>query len=428
MKIALVSALIGLSTMASAANFNGYIVKLKEGSQAFTEKSFQALGNVEALNVSFGNFVKLDSNLLEGSKALDELSNHPDVLYVEPNYIYSINPVVEKNSENISDRMYSKQWGLKNTGKNSGGWVRRGKAGEDINAEKAWEITKGSKDIIVAVIDTGIDYNHPDLKENLLVNEAELNGQEGIDDDGNGYVDDVYGYDFANKDGNPTDGHSHGTHCAGVIGASHNNEGIRGVMANVKLLGIKFLSDSGSGETVNAIYSIEYAMKRGAHILSNSWGGGAKSEALKEAIQAAADQGIIFVAAAGNSYSNNDSRPTYPASYKVDNIITVGSMDGKGKKSGFSNYGEKSVHIFAPGSDILSTVKNGGYKKMSGTSMATPFVSGILGLLLSQERGMSVENAKERLLSTAVRTRALNGKSQTGRADAYKMLTNNRQN
>jgi len=423
MKKTLIAALLGASTVATAANFNGYIVKLKDGSQAFTEKSFQSAGPVKALDFSFGNYVKIDSNLPEGSKSLMAIANHPDVEYVEPNFIYSVLPVKSEAVEKaVSDAQYSKQWGLKNTGRNSGGWFSSGKKGEDINAEKAWTITKGSKDIIVAVIDTGIDYNHPDLKNNLLVNDAELNGTEGVDDDGNGYVDDIYGYDFANKDGDPLDGHSHGTHCAGVIGASHNSQGIAGVMANVKMLGIKFLTDRGSGESVDAISSIEYAMKRGAHIMSSSWGGGEKSQALKDAIQAASDKGILFVAAAGNSRSDNDARPTYPANYQVDNVITVGAMDGKGNRSSFSNYGAETVHVFAPGSNILSTVKNGGYQKMSGTSMATPFVSGVLGLLLSQNKGMSVESAKERIMATTVRNSGLEGKALAGRVDAYRML------
>ncbi len=423
MKKTLIAALLGASAVANAANFNGYIVKLKDGSEAFANKSFKSISNVKPLNVSFGNFVKIESNLPEGSKSLMDIANHPDVEYIEPNYIYTVNPVKSGAIQKaVSDTKYAQQWGLKNTGKNSGSWWSSGKAGEDINAEKAWKITKGSKDVIVAVIDTGIDYNHPDLKSNLLVNNEELNGEAGVDDDGNGYVDDVYGYDFANKDGDPLDGHSHGTHCAGVIGASHNTQGVAGVMADVKILGIKFLTDRGSGETADAIASIEYAMKRGAHIMSNSWGGGEKSQALEDAIRAASEQGILFVAAAGNSRSDNDARPTYPANYKVENVITVGAMDGKGNRSSFSNYGAETVHVFAPGSNILSTVKNGGYQKMSGTSMATPFVSGVLGLLLSQNKGMSVESAKERIMATTVRNRGLDGKALAGRVDAYRML------
>ncbi|ATH07570.1 hypothetical protein BIY24_06310 [Halobacteriovorax marinus] len=423
MKKVILSCALALSVSAAAQDFNGYIVKFKQGSNLLEQKSFKSLGKVEKLNFSFGQFAKL-SEVNLSNKAMSDLANNPEIEYIEPNWIIKVDPVDSSKEE--LDPKYAQQWGLKNTGRNSGGWFSSGKAGEDVNAEKAWEITKGSKDIVVAVIDTGIDFRHPDLKDQMWTNEAELNGIEGVDDDGNGYVDDIYGYDFANQDGNPTDGHSHGTHCAGVIGASHNSIGVMGVMANVKLMGIKFLTDSGSGETVNAIKSIEYAVKNGAHITSNSWGGGEKSEALKEAIKAAYDAGTMFVAAAGNSRSNNDTRPTYPASYDVEGLITVGAMDGKGNRSSFSNYGKTSVHVFAPGSNILSTVKNGGYKKMSGTSMATPFVSGVLGLLLANEPGITIDQAKERLMESTILNSSLSDYAAAGRVDAYRMLRNER--
>ncbi|WP_372651413.1 S8 family serine peptidase [Halobacteriovorax sp.] len=423
MKKLILSCALALSVNTVAQDFNGYIVKFKKGSKLLEQKAFKSIGDFEKLNLSFGDFAKL-SNVDLSNKAISELMNNPEIEYVEPNWIIKVDPV-DTNKE-ILDPKFSQQWGLVNDGKNSGGWFSRGKAGEDVNAEKAWDITKGSKDIVVAVIDTGIDFTHPDLKDQMWTNDAELNGIEGVDDDGNGFVDDIYGYDFANNDGNPTDGHSHGTHCAGVIGASHNSIGVKGVMANVKLMGIKFLTDSGSGETIGAIKSVEYATKMGAHITSNSWGGGERSEALKEAIQAAQDAGTMFVAAAGNSRADNDARPTYPANYKVDGIVTVGAMDGKGNRSSFSNYGKTSVHVFAPGSNILSTVKNGGYKKMSGTSMATPFVSGVLGLLLANEPGISITEAKERLMESTVLNSSLTKYSAAGRVDAFRMLTNER--
>lgn len=423
MKKVLLSCALAFTFNSVASDFNGYIVKFKEGSKAFNQKSFKSIGDFQPLNFSFGNFATLNGVNLS-NKNVQDLTNHPEVEYVEPNWIIKVNPKIDSTA--VNDPSFAQQWGLQNTGKNSGGWFSSGKKGEDVNAIKAWDITKGNRDIVVAVIDTGIDYRHPDLKENLWVNEAELNGTEGVDDDGNGYVDDTYGYDFANNDGDPMDGHSHGTHCSGVIGAAHNSQGVRGVMANVKLMGIKFLSDSGSGETIGAIKAIEYAVKNGAHITSNSWGGGEKSEALKEAIKAAYDAGTMFVAAAGNERNNNDTKPTYPAAYKVDGIITVGAMDGKGNKASFSNYGKTSVHVFAPGTNILSTVKNGRYQKMSGTSMATPFVSGVLGLLLSHEEGMSIDEAKERLMESTILNRSLGNYAVTGRVDAFRMLKDQR--
>lgn len=423
--ISLISLLLVFSVEAA---HRGYIVKLKNGvnKDAFlSSKSAHNLGHIEKqLSLSFGDFLVVNPG---SEKSLMGLTSNPEIEYIEPNYIIALDTIIDDNKEieAPSDNHFSKQWGLENTGRNSSSWLSRGVKGMDINAKEAWKVTKGDREVRIAVIDTGVDYEHKDLQGNLMINEQELNGTEGVDDDGNGYVDDVYGYDFANKDGSPMDGHGHGTHCAGVIGAVHNNGGVAGVMSNVKILSIKFLSDSGSGETIDAIASIDYAIKRGVHVMSNSWGGGERSEALKESIQRARDAGITFVAAAGNSFSNNDKKPTYPANYQVENVITVAAMSGNGKKSSFSNYGATSVHVMAPGSGILSTVNKNGYQKMSGTSMATPFVSGVVGLLLSHEPNLTPEEVKQRLINTSKVTGALDDVTvSNGRVDAYRALKN----
>jgi subtilisin family serine protease len=344
------------------------------------------------------------------------------VEYIEKDVVYKAiarNPITDF----VDDPKAKDQWALSNVG---GGWFSSGKAGEDINVVKAWEITKGSRDIIVGVIDTGIDHQHKDLKANMWTNDAELNGKEGVDDDGNGYIDDVYGYDFVNNDGDPMDDNAHGTHCAGVIGAVHNRTGIAGINADVRLMGLKFLSRSGSGDGSDAIRAIEYAIKMGVHVLSNSWGGGEFSQAMLDAIKAANEAGIIFVAASGNSYSNNDTSATYPCNYESENVISVGSFKSSGGKSGFSNYGQEKVHVFAPGSSILSTVPNNRYKKMSGTSMACPQVAGMMALLLSQENVTPAE-ARTRAIETSVQTRGLKGKSvSNGRMDAARFLLDQR--
>lgn len=403
---------------ASAQDFNGYIVKLKPGYESFVNTTY---ADAQMRKLSFGTFAVV-------KEKFEGLVADPAVEYVEKNWIINLNDFsapqsVESALTENRDEQFSKQWGLLNDGRNSGGWFSRGKAGEDINATQAWNVETGNRDLVVAVIDTGVDYTHSDLKSNTWKNEGEIAGN-GIDDDGNGFVDDVYGYDFANKDADPMDGHSHGTHSAGVIGARHNGAGIMGVMANVKIMSIKFLSDSGSGETIDAISSIDYAVANGAKILSNSWGGGAYSEALKESIENARDKGVLFVAAAGNSRSDNDARATYPANYEVENVISVGAMDGKGNRSSFSNYGQETVHVFAPGSNILSTVPGERYKKMSGTSMATPMVSGVLGLLLSKEDQLSFSEIKERIYKTAVPNATLITKAKSGRIEAYRLLNN----
>ncbi len=385
-----------------------YLIKIKEGA-SFTDKSIKINSS---FSLSYGEFAVIDINESE----LKSLKQREEIEYIEPNYTYT--------AFGIEDSDYDKQWGLKNTGRNSGNIFFPGKKGVDINAEKAWTITTGSNEVKIAVIDTGVDYNHIDLKNNILINDLEMNGIEGVDDDGNGYVDDIYGYDFANQDNDPMDGHGHGTHCAGVIGASHNNLGIRGVMANVKILPIQFLTKSGRGTLEGAVKAIDYAIQREVDIMSNSWGGGGESVALNEAVARAEKAGILFVAAAGNSNSDNDKVPTVPATIRIDNVVSVGAMDGKGKKASFSNYGKETVHVFAPGVKIYSTVPNNNYKKMSGTSMACPFIAGVAGLLLANEPNLTYQELKSRLMSHVHSGENLNTYSTSGYTDAFKALKN----
>lgn len=424
-KYLLAFSLLSLSLAVEATPFNGYIVKVKPGSQFLASKSLARVGQVtKTAETTFGTFARLETNKGLSDKAMSALAANPEIEYIEPNYIITLNA---KRILAPTDSQFGKQWGLVNTGKNSGGIFSQGLKGEDVNIMKAWDITQGTTGagvIKIAVIDTGVDYNHPDLKAQIDVNTAELNGQSGVDDDQNGFIDDVYGYDFVNKDGNPMDGHGHGTHCAGVIGAEHNSVGIAGVMKNVKILPIKFLSDKGSGETIDAISSIDYAIKRGVHVMSNSWGGGEKEQALLDAITAAETAGITFVAAAGNESNDNDRSASYPANYEVSNVISVGSFTANGAKSSFSNYGLKSVHVTAPGSAILSTYK-GGYQNLSGTSMAAPHVSGIVGLMLSKEPTLTPAQIRERLVRTSTKTSKLQTASLSGgRVDAYRALMN----
>ena len=420
------------------------IVKFKDG---LVTKNLEAFGMKidKEVKLSYGllHVVSFDQKSQSAESLIQKLNNQPNVEYAEPNFIYRVvRPVKETSIEDIlspylssssstytpSDPRYSNLWGLNNTGRNEPGGSRSGIEGADISAEAAWEMTKGSDAVKIAVIDTGVDYEHPDLAQNMWINQAELNGEEGVDDDGNSYVDDIYGYDFANDDADPMDGHSHGTHCAGTIGAVHNNdEGVAGVMANVKIVAVKFLTDSGSGSTADAIRAIDYATTVGVDLMSNSWGGGGRSQALEDAIQRASDAGIIFTAASGNSSSNNDSTPHFPSNYEVDNVISVAAHNAQEELASFSSYGRSTVHIAAPGRNILSTTKNGGYSSYSGTSMATPHISGALGLLLAQEGRMSHADMKERLMATSIPVGTLRGKTiNGGRLDAYNLLTDTR--
>lgn len=351
---------------------------------------------------------------------IQELSKNPIVQMVEPNYIYRAN-------KTPNDPAFGKLWGLKNFGQSDERGM--GLAGIDIDAERAWDITTGSEDVLVAVIDTGVDPLHPDLKENIWTNELEAQGEAGVDDDKNGYVDDIHGFNFVDAsepNGNSTDDHGHGSHCAGTIGGrGDDGMGIVGVSWKVKILAAKFLGADGGGTLEGAILAIDYATKMGAKVLSNSWGGGGESELLKEAIERSNQAGALFVAAAGNNASNNDSSPHYPSNYDVENVLAVAAIDNQGELASFSNYGKKTVHVAAPGVNIFSAVTGGEYASWSGTSMATPHVSGIAALLLASEPSLSNLELRERLITTAKPVATVRGKvSSGGIANAYYALTN----
>ncbi len=336
--------------------------------------------------------------------ALESFLSNGVVEFAEPNYIYRID-----STPNDAD--YNKSWSL------------HGTTGFDINAEKAWDISTGSKDIVIAVVDTGIDLRHSDLKDNLWTNVKELNGKKGVDDDGNGFIDDIHGYNFYSKNGNPQDGHGHGSHCSGVIGARGNDGyGIAGVNWKVQLMAVKFLSDEGSGTLEDAVKAIDYAVANGARVLSNSWGGGGYSEALKQAIVRANAKGILFVAAAGNDSADNDGWDHYPSNYDVPNVLAVAATDRNGDLAEFSDYGLKTVHIAAPGVNVFSCFTGNSYDVMSGTSMATPHVAGVAGLILSTGSYDAV-TVKKKILNSARPLKSLEGKIMTGGLlDAYKAM------
>jgi len=337
------------------------------------------------------------------NKMVSKYNENPDVEYAEQNYKVHIDATIP------DDEYFSLLWGMHNTGQSEG------TADADIDAPDAWDITTGSSDIVVAVIDTGVDYNHPDLNDNMWVNVAELNGVADYDDDGNGYVDDIYGSDFINNEGDPNDDHGHGTHCSGTIAAGGNNGiGVVGVSWNAKIMALKFLGSDGSGDTLGAIDAINYAIDNDADIMSNSWGGGGYSLALKDAILTANDAGILFVAAAGNSRKNTDRRPHYPSSYDVPNIISVAATDHNDALAGFSNYGPNSVDLGAPGVTIGSTYPSNSYVYMSGTSMAAPHVAGAAALIMAENPTISVDVLKAKILDSIDPIDALAGITVTG--------------
>ena len=276
-------------------------------------------------------------------EALELYLEDPDVEHAEPNYI------VYADIAPPNDTYFNRLWGLHNTGQNVNG--TNGTADADIDVLDAWDVTTGSSNVIVAVVDSGVDTNHPDLQANIWTNPDETPGN-GIDDDGNGYIDDVNGWDFYIDDNDPRDANGHGTHVAGTIAAAgHNATGVTGVSWSAKIMALRFLDAWGSGTTANAIAAIEYATAMGADVINNSWGGGGYNTSLKTAIDAS---DAVVVCAAGNSGRNNDSIPYYPSSYNSSNIIAVAASDQDDTRASFSNYGANSVDVAAPGTNIYS--------------------------------------------------------------------------
>lgn len=361
-----------LSSCSAAAE--EFIIKLRPD---FVENEFPE--GIKITRKFKSGAMLIDSNIPD---LYETMQSDPGVEYIEPNHRLSVMSVGTATIYPITpgDPMYNQQYGL-----------------QKISAERAWEnLGHSSGKIVVAVIDTGIDYNHPDLRENIYVNTREIPGN-GIDDDKNGYIDDVHGWNFITGTNDPLDDQGHGTHCAGIIGAMGDNDiGIVGVSWKIQLLPLKFLDSQGSGTIADAIKAIEYANDLGIPITSNSWGGGGYSQAMYDEIKRGQDRGHLFIAAAGNSRGNNDQTPSYPASYKLDNVISVAATDKFDIMASFSNYGKGSVHLAAPGVDILSTYKGNQYASMSGTSMATPFVSGAAAYLLA--RDFSGEEARKALM------------------------------
>jgi thermitase len=402
-----------------------FIVKLKSTMQVqgLDKKVLsRRLGSTVKGTIPRYNLVVVKRPVFETqTSAVKTLAQNPLVQYAEPNFIY-------RAVKAPNDPAYGKLWGMRNTGQKDSE-DKDGVAGVDIAAEKAWDIETGSDKVLVAVIDTGIDYTHPDLVDNVWTNEAEAKGETGVDDDGNGYVDDIHGMNFVEAEtptGDPLDDHGHGSHVSGTIGGrGDDGKGIVGVNWNVKIMGIKFLSADGGGTLEGAVKAIEYANKMGAKVLSNSWGGGGFSEALKEVIDESNKLGAVFVAAAGNESNNNDSSPSYPASYETENVIAVAAVDNRGNLASFSNYGKKTVHLGAPGVNVYSSVNNATYDSWSGTSMATPHVSGVAALLWAHEPQLTGKEIKQRLVSTTRSLTSLKGKTKSGgMLNAFNALTN----
>ncbi|OUL37816.1 hypothetical protein BV372_00190 [Nostoc sp. T09] len=309
------------------------------------------------------------------------------------------NPVAPDRIPNDSD--FANLWGL-----------------NKIKAPAAWHYTRGSKNVVVAVVDTGVDYNHPDLAANIWTNSREIAGN-GIDDDGNKYIDDIHGWDFGDGDNNPTEDHplgGHGTHVSGILGASGNNRlGVIGVSPNVSIMPTKHFSSSDTeGYLWDVPQGIYYAIDNGAKVINLSFGSSYFDQAQYDALKYAYDRGVLVIAAAGNSNQNTDTTPHYPANYDLPNIISVTATDKNDQLAYFSNFGVNSVDLAAPGVNIKSTLPNNQYAEWNGTSMAVPYVSGAAALLLATNPNLSVLDLRYALLSSVDQLNSLQGKTNTG--------------
>jgi thermitase len=476
-KIAMaVAAWIATSIGASAAAVEGeYLIKMKDSrSETLSNLSRMVPAGTQIESLGFKNWavVRMPENIAKFRTAMFLLGQMDGVEYVQPNYkvkllenpnlgeqvaqalmedcpipipgfcdIFPIPGAGSKDNPDIpmkstpgtgDDPELGNQWGMAN-----------------IGAAEGWKHTKGDPSVVVAVIDTGVDYTHEDLVDNLWRNPGESGDKanNGKDDDGNGYVDDVIGWDFVTDDNKPFDlkgnilqggNPGHGTHCAGNVAArGFNGKGISGVAPNVSIMVVRFLGEAGQGSTEGAIKSIRYAVDNGAKVLSNSWGSSgedpndeAGNRALREAVQYSQDKGALFIAAAGNGGQdgqgdNNDTAQdaSYPATYPHDIIISVAATDSADGKGGFSNYGAKSVDIGAPGVKVYSTIVGNGYSDTvmpllgatwDGTSMATPHVAGAAALYWSKYKNKSWQQVKAAIMNSAVKIDSMSGKSVSG--------------
>jgi hypothetical protein len=344
------------------------------------------------------------------AEAMALLRAEPNAVYVEPDYWV-------RATEAPNDPFFSTLWGMENTGSVING--DPGTAGADARATAAWDFWQGAQDFRIAVIDTGVDYTHADLVDNMWTNDGEIPGN-GVDDDKNGYIDDVHGYNVIGGPGaDPMDDHGHGTHVAGTIGATGDNGiGVTGVNWRCRVVPIKFLDSFGTGLTSDAITAIEYALDNGIRISNHSWGCySCYSQALRDIIDIARSQGHLVVAASGNGIlgvsTNTDDFPNYPSGYDLPNIIAVAASDQKDRKAVFSNDGRISVDLAAPGVNIYSTHLTGEYLFRSGTSMATPMVSGALALTWSRMPQLHWTQLRDRVFLTARPAPSFIGKTST---------------
>lgn len=374
------------------------LVRFAPGSSGVTQH--RALGIASARTVAQYHLVPGLASVrvdLDAELACALIERMPGVLYAEPDYLVELTDTDEPTTD---DPYFPRQWGLNNTGQAVLGLL--GMPGADMRGASVWGRTDGGRDVVVAVIDTGIDWTHPDLDDNIWTNPNEIPGN-GIDDDANGFVDDVRGWDFVGRDANPRSSNGHGTHVAGIIAAERDNGiGIAGVAWRAKIMPVRVIG-SGRVRVSTVIAGLQYAADNGARVVNMSLFLASRSQAMHDALNELDRLGIVVVVSAGNNGRNLDRSPLYPASYQVDNVIAVAALTSRDRFAGFSNYGPSSVHVAAPGTRVLSTWPNRSYRYLDGTSMAAPHVAGVAALLIAEHPGWTPTQVRNRIVNTARR-------------------------
>lgn len=391
--------------------------------------SSQVIGKIQSkvnLKAAFPEMNMLHFSVKPGQEsAIDEMKNDPEVLFVEPNYI--LEKLDEANPGQVVDRLSMDDVQAQSSLTYSQNYAA-------VRVEQAWSLSSAysaSNRPIVAIIDTGLDGNHELFKKtnSIWVNSKEIPGN-GVDDDQNGYIDDISGWNFITNSPAFADDEGHGTHVAGiVIGAGLDIFSPQLDQSKIRVMPLKFLDGQGAGSTSNAVKAIYYAVNNGAKIINNSWGGPGYSSALLEALSYAYNQHVLIVSAAGNSSKNNDSTEMYPANYVVPSNISIAASSDSDKLASFSNYGVNNVHVGSPGVYIYSSLPGNMFGSMSGTSMAAPFVAGIAALALREAPALTGFQLKNLVLSTAVQVGPLAGKVKMGaRVDAYSLVSQAKSN
>jgi subtilisin family serine protease len=356
---------------------------------------------------------------LNVEEAISLYRARPDVEYAEPNYI-------RRAFKTPNDTYFSELWGLNNTGQTGG------TQDADIDAPEAWDMQADCTSVVIAVLDTGADLDHVDLKDNIWKNLGEdwidgIPGNDKEDNDRNGMIDDYYGWDFVNRDNDPSDDNApdyHGTHVTGIIGARGNNgAGITGVCWEASIMQLKILDSKGDGTVAEELAGVQYAIANGADIINLSFGGANWSRIEYDALKHAGYAGVLVIASAGNESTDNDKLPVYPSSHNLDNIISVTATDDNDELLSWANYGLNSVDVAAPGFAIYSTQAGNGYQYASGSSMATPYVAGLAALIWAHDTSLTFYEVKDSILFRVDPKSSLEGEILTGgRINAYNSI------